>query len=148
MTTETIRAFEEGCIRAAIDERTKALRAAHLAQQRSCHAMDVMPGEVSTLETRMRATQNLEGWLSSFRGPAGCEVHELSVTTDDDVAFGHGVLRITGARPDGGEIDVWTPATFCLRKVDGAWTVTEERTPVPVHMRGARQTGRKRQLCA
>jgi ketosteroid isomerase-like protein len=110
MTMENGRALEEARIRTAIVDRAKALR----------------------------ARNGLEGSLFSFRGPVGCEVHDLSITADDDMAIGHSLLRISGPRSDGHDIDVWTPATFCLRKIDGAWEVTDEQTPVPLDVdRGA-----------
>jgi ketosteroid isomerase-like protein len=76
---------------------------------------------------------SLETWLSSLQGSVACAIHDLSITTADDEACGHGLLQISACNTDGHRIDTWVPATFCLRKVDGAWKVTNERAPLPFH---------------
>jgi hypothetical protein len=111
MTMHNTRALEEARIRTAIDDRANTLRA------KGVHGL-ACP----------RA--------AAFRGAVGCEIHDLSITADDDEALCEGLLRISGSRPAGDRIDVWAPATFCLRKVDGAWEVTDERTPLPFTMDG------------
>ena len=66
---------------------------------------------------------------------AGCELHDLSITVDAEAACGDGILRIRQPKIGGGQVDVWMPVTFHLRKVDGRWSVTDERTPMPIHAR-------------
>jgi len=68
---------------------------------------------------------------------AGCELHDLSITVNAEAACGDGVLRIRQPKIGGGQVDVWMPVTFHLRKVNGTWSVTDERTPMPIRARGA-----------
>jgi ketosteroid isomerase-like protein len=51
------------------------------------------------------------------------------------VAFCHSLNRISGARTDGTETDVWVRATVCVRKIGGKWTITHEHVSVPFEMR-------------
>ena len=80
------------------------------------------------IETRRRA----EEWLSSFRGPIGLEIRGLSVTVGDDVAFAHGLNRVSGTMADGQAIGMWLRSTVCFRKIDGQWTVTHQHSSVPL----------------
>jgi ketosteroid isomerase-like protein len=96
-------------------------------------------------EARVRAVvENRAGMLRmpdrlpDDRGAAaGCELHDLSISVSAEAACGDGVLRIRQPKTGGGQVDVWMPVTFHLRKVDGTWRVTQERTPMPMHSRCA-----------
>jgi PhnB protein len=79
----------------------------------------------------------LTAWFRTFRGPVGYEVHDLSITTGDDVAFCRSLNRISGTRTDGEETDVWVRATVGLRRIDGARTITHEHASVPFYMDGS-----------
>jgi ketosteroid isomerase-like protein len=63
--------------------------------------------------------KSLEAWFPTFRGPVGYEIRDLSITTGDDVAFCRSLNRISGARTDGAETNVWVRATVGLRVIDG-----------------------------
>jgi ketosteroid isomerase-like protein len=72
-----------------------------------------------------------EEWFSSFRGPIGFEVRDLSITASDDVAFCHSLNRVVGTSTQGTDIDMWWRATLGFRKVNGQWLVTHEHSSVP-----------------
>jgi PhnB protein len=78
--------------------------------------------------------KSLEEWFLTFRGPVGYEIRDLSITASDEVAFCHGLTRISGARTDGTETDVWVRATSCFRKISGKWMITHEHVSVPFEM--------------
>ena len=78
--------------------------------------------------------KSLEEWFLTFRGPAGYEIRDLSITAAHEVAFCHGLNRISGARTDGTETDVWVRATSCFRKIGGNWMITHEHVSVPFEM--------------
>jgi ketosteroid isomerase-like protein len=46
-------------------------------------------------------------WFSSFQGPVGYEVRNLSITVGDDVAFCHSLTGSSGTRNDGTKIEMW-----------------------------------------
>jgi ketosteroid isomerase-like protein len=47
------------------------------------------------------------------------------------VAFCHSMNRVAATTTAGQKLDMWWRATFCCRKIDGAWVVVHERAPVP-----------------
>jgi ketosteroid isomerase-like protein len=77
---------------------------------------------------------NWAEWFTTFQGPVGYEITELSITSADDVSFCHSLNRIYGARTTGEQTDVWVRATVGLRKRDGAWTIAHEHYSVPFYM--------------
>jgi ketosteroid isomerase-like protein len=78
--------------------------------------------------------KNWAEWFSTFQGPVGYEITELSITSGDDVALCHSLNRIYGARTTGEQTDVWVRATVGLRKSDGKWTIMHEHYSVPFYM--------------
>ena len=77
-------------------------------------------------------------WFSGFDGPIGYEIRDLSVTVGEDVAFCHGLHRLS-ATPNGSPegFDLWFRATACLRKIDGKWWIIHEHTSTPFDMDGS-----------
>jgi ketosteroid isomerase-like protein len=73
-------------------------------------------------------------WSSSFDGPIGYEVRELTITAGNDVAFAHSLNRVTGTRKDGKKVAMWLRATIGLRKIEGLWMFAHEHYSVPVDM--------------
>ena len=134
MTVENDRAVDEANIRGLMDDWVQALRSRDVDAIVSRQAPGVVSFDVvnplqyvGSDETRRRA----EEWLSSFRGPIGLEIRGLSVTVGDDVAFAHGLNRVSGTMADGQAIGMWLRSTVCFRKIDGQWTVTHQHSSVP-----------------
>jgi len=128
---ENERDCEEACIRTAIDQRANVLRTGNA---RGCsQAAIAMKRHRRPRPSGADARGGLETWLPSLQGSVACAIHDLSITAVDDEACGHGLLQISACSADGHRIDTWLPATFCLRKVEGAWKVTNERAPLPCH---------------
>jgi ketosteroid isomerase-like protein len=78
--------------------------------------------------------RRLEQWFGSFRGPIGFEVHDLTVTATDQLAFCSSLNRVTGTKTDGAAIDMYWRATLCFAKRDGRWVVTHSHSSVPFDM--------------
>ena len=140
MTAGSSRARDEARIRRFIDTWAEAIRAKDVDAVMSHFAADIVtfdlaPPLQSTGADALR--QSLEAWFPTFRGPVGYEVHDLSITTGDDVAFCRSLNRISGTRTDGEETDVWVRATVGLRRIDGRWQVTHEHSSVPFYMDGS-----------
>jgi ketosteroid isomerase-like protein len=70
-------------------------------------------------------------WFSSFQGPIGYEVRNLSITVGDDVAFCHSLTGSSGTRNDGTKIEMWWRATNGFRKISGKWMVTHNHSSEP-----------------
>ena len=81
--------------------------------------------------------KNWEEWFASFQGPVGYEIHNLSVSVGNDIAFSTSINRISGARTTGEQTDVWVRATVCYRKRDNQWWVAHEHISVPFYMDGS-----------
>ena len=77
------------------------------------------------------AKQRLAEWFSTFQGPIGYELRDLSITAGEDVAFSHSLNRVSATTTDGEKLDMWWRATVCYRKLDGRWMVTHEHASVP-----------------
>ena len=134
MRLEDDRAVDEAKIRELMDDWVEALRRRDVGAIVSRQALGVVSFNVvnplqyvGSDETRRRA----EEWLSSFQGPVGLEMRDLSVTVGDEVAFAHSLNRVSGRTADGQAIGMWLRSTVCFRKIDGEWTVTHEHTSVP-----------------
>ena len=134
------RVTSEGQIRQLIENWTAALRAKDTKGLMSHYAPDVVVYDLAP-PLRLMGTagyaRGWEEWFGSFDGPVGYEVHHLSVTAGDDVAFSTSLNRLSGRRTNGGYSDVWVRATVGYRKHDGGWKIAHEHVSVPLYMDGS-----------
>ena len=133
-------ANQEAQIRDLIDRWVTALRAKNADELLSCYAADVVSFDlapplqyVGTAALR----KSLAEWFSTFRGPIGYEMRDLSITAGDDVGFCRSLNRLTGTRTDGEKTDVWVRATVGCRRIDGRWLISHEHASVPFYMDGS-----------
>jgi ketosteroid isomerase-like protein len=83
--------------------------------------------QIGSDASRKRAAK----WFSSFEGPIGYEMQDLSITAGDDVAFCHGLSHVSATIKDGGELDMWWRMTICFKKFEGRWMVMHEHNSIP-----------------
>ncbi len=128
------RAADEAQIRGLMEARGEAVRAKDALRLMDRVAPDVRSFDVvnplqyvGSASSKARAEQ----WFSSFEGPIGYEVRDVSIVAGADVAFCHCLTRVSGRRVDGGEIGMWLRTTVCFQKVEGDWVVTHEHNSVP-----------------
>ena len=134
MTAQGRRANDEARIRALIDDQAKAIRAKDIDGSVSSYAPDVLLFDVVNPLQHVgseAARKRLAEWFSSFRGPIGYELRDLSIATGDDAAFAHSLNRVRATTTDGRKLDMWWRATVCYRKLDCEWMVTHEHASVP-----------------
>jgi ketosteroid isomerase-like protein len=79
----------------------------------------------------------LQTWFDSWTGPIDLSFDQLTVRIGGDVAFAHGLMRMTGPRVDGTRTDVWARMTLGLEKRDGAWKIVHEHQSFPTRMDGS-----------
>lgn len=82
----------ESEIRKLIDARVAAVRAKDVEGSTAHIAPDIMAFDVVNPLRFAGADaekKRVEEWFSSFAGPIGCEVRDLSIATGGDVAFSH-----------------------------------------------------------
>ncbi|MEV6235798.1 nuclear transport factor 2 family protein [Lentzea sp. NPDC051838] len=78
------------------------------------------------------------GWMAGFEGPIAIEHRDLSVEVSGDLAFVHGLQRLSAVPvgyPEG--FSMWTRITVGLRRRDGRWLITHEHVSVPFYMDGS-----------
>lgn len=81
--------------------------------------------------------KGLEQWFATWRDQVGFAIKDLHVTADDNVAFCHGLIHLTGPCTDGSETDVWFRNTLCLRKTGDARKIAHGHESVPMYMDGS-----------
>lgn len=125
-------------IRATLNERADAIRNKDVQKVIDLFAPDSARYSLAPpLETTESLQQEMEEWFATWQGPIGYEVQNLSIATDDKVAFCHGLGHYTGTKTDGAKPDVWFRETLCLRKLNGRWLVTHSHESVPFYMDGS-----------
>jgi ketosteroid isomerase-like protein len=77
------------------------------------------------------ARKRLTEWFASFRGPIGYELRDLAVTAGAEVAYAHGLNRVSATTLGGQKLDMWWRATICYHRTDGAWLITHAHASVP-----------------
>jgi uncharacterized protein (TIGR02246 family) len=124
-------------IRSLMDDWVRAVRAKDADWLISHHAPDVMMFDVvnplryaGADATRTR----VEKWFSSFQGPIGFELRDLTIAADDAVAFCHSLNQVKGTKTDGTALEMWWRATVCFRRSAGTWVVTHAHSSVPFDM--------------
>jgi ketosteroid isomerase-like protein len=134
MTIARSEASDEAQIRALIDDRVEAVRVRDVNGAISGIAPEIRSFDiVNSLQSigSEASRRRAEAWFSSFSGPIGYEMRDLSITTGDGVAFSYSLNRYSGTQTGGVEIDMWVRATACYRKINGSWMVTHEHQSVP-----------------
>lgn len=134
MTTATGKASDKDQIRTLMNERVRAVRTKDVNAAISNVAPDILSFDVvnplqhiGSDASRIRADE----WFSSFQGPIGYEIRDLSITAGDDVAFCCGLSHVSATKTGGGQLDMWWRTTVCFQKIDGKWMITHEHNSVP-----------------
>jgi uncharacterized protein (TIGR02246 family) len=72
-----------------------------------------------------------EACMAMCPGAMIFEIHDLEITAQGDLAFGHYLSRCGATGPDGKEKAGWMRATVGCRKVNGKWMVAHEHFSAP-----------------
>jgi ketosteroid isomerase-like protein len=135
MTAENHKTGSESQIRALLDDWTNALRVKDSGGVLSHYVAEGPPSFISPPLKYAGAhaldEAGLETWFSSFHGPLGYEIHDLTITAGDDMGFCHSLNRLSGMKTDGDWMDIWLRTTVHLRKIDGKWKIAREHKSPP-----------------
>jgi ketosteroid isomerase-like protein len=130
---------DEAEIRRLIDTLVDSIRAADLEGLKGCFASDIVSFDVGPRLQDVGSTAKLKNWELAFsflQPPLGYEIRDLSITADKDVAFAHGINRLSGTL-NGNRFGGWVRWTAGLRKIDGRWLIAHDQVSVPVdHVSG------------
>jgi uncharacterized protein (TIGR02246 family) len=127
----------EAQIRARLDSWANAVHAKDIEAVMSHYASDILSFDLVPPLKYSGANayrENWAAWFPTFRGPIGYEISELRIAAGQDVAYSHSLNRISGARTDGEQTEVWVRATVGFRNIDGRWMIAHEHYSVPFYM--------------
>jgi ketosteroid isomerase-like protein len=137
MTVEDNKKNEEAAIKRVIDGGVEALRARDIDGIMSLYAPELVSFDIVPPLQYVGADAYRKRWeetFSSFQGPIGYEIADLSITVGDDVAFTHSLNRISGTMTTGQKTALWLRSTGCLRKINGKWLIVHTHVSVPVDL--------------
>lgn len=84
-----------------------------------------------------RDTAALQGWMDGWDTAIKWSARDLEVTVGGDVAYAHGLIKMSGKKKDGEVVSLWFRLTVGLRKLDGEWEIAHEHNSVPFSMDGS-----------
>ena len=137
MAVEANKKNDEAAIKRLIEGGVEAARARDIDGVMSIYARELVSFDLVPPLRYVGAGEYRKRWeetFSSFQGPIGYEIHNLDITTGDDVAFGHSLNRLSGTMNNGQKTDFWLRWTVCLRKIDGKWLIVHHQNSVPVDL--------------
>jgi len=141
MAVEDNKKNDEAEIQRGIEGGVEAIRDKNIEGVMSLYAQEVVSFDIVPPLRYVGADAFRKVWeevFSSFQGPIGYEIHDLSITVGDDVAFTHSLNRISGTMNTGQKTDLWLRSTACFRKINGKWLIVHHQNSVPVDL----ETGR------
>jgi ketosteroid isomerase-like protein len=68
--------------------------------------------------------------FSMYQRPLDYEIRDLAIAVGDDVAFGHGFIRISGTLKTGNKTERWLRSTTCFRKIADNWLIAHDHVSV------------------
>jgi ketosteroid isomerase-like protein len=71
-------------------------------------------------------------WFQSYEGPIGCELRDLVIRADGDVAFSHALIRFSGSLTSGAKVDMWVRSTMAWERRNARWLIVHEHTSDPM----------------
>jgi uncharacterized protein (TIGR02246 family) len=137
MAVEETKKNDEAEIKRVIEGGVEAIRARDIDGVMSIYAQEVVSFDIVPPLRYIGADAFRKVWeevFSSFQGPIDYEIHDLSITVGDDVAFTHSLNRISGTMNTGQKTDLWLRWTACFRKINGKWLIVHHQNSVPVDL--------------
>jgi ketosteroid isomerase-like protein len=133
--------IKESEIRHRIDELVEAIRARDLDRVMSIYAPDIVSFDVEPPLQHVGAGAKRTNWarvFSMYRHPLDYQIRDLAVAANDDVAFGHGLVRIAGTLTNGNRTEHWLRLTTCFRKIAGTWLIVHDQVSVPLNLKSGK----------
>ncbi|MBO6718141.1 MAG: nuclear transport factor 2 family protein [Rhizobiaceae bacterium] len=125
-------------IRAVVDGVYSATRQHDAANAMSFYAADAT---IYSLAPPLRQSNGdaagLQKWMDEWSGPIELSDRDFEVTASGDTAFATSLTRLSGSKPEVGDIELWYRKTTGFRNIDGAWKIVHEHESVPFFMDGS-----------
>jgi uncharacterized protein (TIGR02246 family) len=141
MTVEDNKKNDEAEIKRVIEGGVEALRDKNIEGVMSFYAQGVVSFDIVPPLRYVGAEAFRKVWEEVFfvyQGPIDYEIHDLTITVGDDVAFTHSLNRISGTLNTGQKTDLWLRVTACFRKINGKWLIVHHQNSVPVDLKTGR----------
>lgn len=131
---------EEDAIRQALARLRDALRARDAQAFAASCTEDLLVFDLAPPLARSGAAEearHLARWLANWQGPVEDELQDLRIHQGSDVAYATALSRLGANALDGERMELWSRATFGLRREGGTWRVAHRHASVPFHMDGS-----------
>lgn len=128
----------EAEIRQQIGRLVAAIEAKDLEGVRRVYATDVVSFDIDPPLQHVGVEAKLANWRRAFAffRDLSYELRDLTLTVDEDVAFGHGFGRLSGTLENGTATDgMWVRATYGFRRDGGEWLIAHDQVSVPFDVR-------------
>jgi ketosteroid isomerase-like protein len=122
-------------IRRQIDKAVAGVQTKSLDILKQLYARDVVSFDVEPPLQYVGQAAKLENWskVFDFFDVVNYEVRDLRFTVGDDLALGHGFVRLSGTRSDGTATDgMWVRVSYGMRKIDDVWLIAHDHVSVPL----------------
>ena len=136
---------DEQQVRAVIESRSRAIAEQDADRLVGCYAPGVVVFDLAP-PLQQPAAEILDpashrAWFATFEPEMEYDTRDLTVTVGGDVAFAHGLARLT-ATPRGSaeSFTMWFRMTLCLARAGGTWLITHEHVSTPFYMDGSFRT--------
>jgi ketosteroid isomerase-like protein len=126
-------------VRAVLEDWAKATRQNRKDEVLKNHVPDLVIFDVlppMKYESAESYRQSWGDWQPETQGDGQFDLENLSVTASTDLAFAHCFIRCGGTMPDGRTFQDLVRATFCLKKIDGAWKILHQHGSKPIQKTG------------
>jgi uncharacterized protein (TIGR02246 family) len=133
--------IDEADIRQRIARLVEAVRAMDLDGVKSIYAPDIVSFDFEPPLQQVGAEEKWKNWaglFSVYQCPLGYEMHDLTITLGEVVAFGHSLNRIYVMLKNGNRSDHWVRWTAGFRKIDGRWLIAHDHISVPTDVKSSR----------
>ena len=143
--TQSTTTHDEQQVRAVIEGRSRAIAEQDADRLAGCYAPGVVvfdlapPLQQPSAEVLDPASHR--AWFATFEPEMEYDTRDLTVTVGGDVAFAHGLARLT-ATPRGSAdgFTMWFRMTLGLGRAGEAWLITHEHVSTPFYMDGSLRT--------
>jgi ketosteroid isomerase-like protein len=105
------------------------------------YASDIMSFDIERPLQHDGTQAKRKNWLNGFsmyQRPLSYEIRNLTITVGDDVAFGHGFIRMSGTLKTGNKTARCFRSTMCFRKIAGTWLIAHDQVSAPLDLESDR----------
>ena len=137
MAAEAHKRNVEAEIQRLLDNGVRSLHDKNIEGIMSMYAQDVVTFDIVPPLRYLGADALRKLWEEVFfvyEGPIEYEIHDLTITVGDDVAFSHSLNRISGTMKTGQKTGLWLRWTACFRKINGKWLIVHHQNSVPADL--------------